>query len=63
MEEQQEIDRVFANFKEDEDVHAVIVGRMLSLSAEEVQAEFAITSDEYHAARKRLERWIDRQID
>ena len=54
---------VFAEFKDDEDVQAVIVGRMLGSSAEEVQAEFAITPDEYHAARKRLERWLDRQID
>ncbi len=63
MEAQQEIDGVFAEFKDDEDVQAVIVGRMLGLSADEVQAQFAITSDEYHAARKRLERWLDRQID
>jgi hypothetical protein len=36
---------------------------MEGLSAEEVQAKFAITADEYHAARKRLERRLDRQID
>lgn len=63
LEAQQEIDRVFAEFKDDEDVHAVIVGRMEGLSADEVQARFAITRDEYHAGRKRLERWLDRQID
>lgn len=63
LEAQQEIDRAFAEFKDDEDVQAVIAGRMKGLSAEEVQAEFAITPDEYHAARKRLERWIDQQID
>jgi len=63
LEAQQEIDHAFAEFKDDEDVQAVIVGRMLGSSAEEVQAEFAITPDEYHAARKRLERWLDRQID
>lgn len=63
VEAQQEIERVFAEFKNDEDVQAVIAGRMQGLTAEEVQAEFAITPDEYHAARKRLERWLDRQID
>jgi len=63
LEAQQEINRVFAEFKDDEDVQAVIVGRMLGLSAEDVQAQFAITPDEYHAGRKRLERWLDRQID
>jgi hypothetical protein len=63
LEAQQEIDSVFAVFKDDEDVQAVIAGRMLGLSAEEVQAQFAITPDEYHAGRKRLERWLDRQID
>lgn len=63
LEAQQEIERVFAEFKDDEDVQAVIVGRMERLTAEEVQAQFAITSIEYHAARKRLERWLDRQID
>jgi len=62
LEAQQEIDRVFAEFKDDEDVQAVIVGRMEGLTAEEVQGAFAITPDEYHAARKRLERWIDRNI-
>jgi DNA-directed RNA polymerase specialized sigma24 family protein len=63
VEAQQEIDRVSAHFKDDQDVQAVIYGRMLSLSADEVQADFAMTKDDYHAARKRLERWIDRQID
>ena len=63
LEAQQQIDRVFAEFKGDEDVQAVIVGRMEGLSAEETQAQFAITSSEYHSARKRLERWLDRQID
>jgi DNA-directed RNA polymerase specialized sigma24 family protein len=63
LEAQQQIDGVFAEFKDDEDVQAVIVGRMEGLTAEEVQGAFAITPDEYHAARKRLERWIDRQID
>ena len=63
LEAQQEIDRVFAEFKHDEDVQAVIVGPMFGSSAEEVPAQFAITPDEYHAARKRLERWLDRQID
>ena len=63
VEAQQEIEQVFVEFRDDEDVQAVIVGRMEGLSAEETQAQFAITEDEYHAARKRLERWINRQID
>ena len=63
LEAQQEIDLVFTEFRDDEDVQAVIVGRMERLSAQEVQGQFALTEDEYNAARKRLERWLSRRID
>lgn len=63
VEAQQLIDEAFAAFADDQDVGAVLMGRMEQLSAEEIQATFAMTEEEYHAARKRLERWLRRKID
>jgi DNA-directed RNA polymerase specialized sigma24 family protein len=51
----------FKHFGDDQDVEAVLVGRMTGQTAEEVQAEFAMTEAEYGSARKRLERWLRAQ--
>ncbi len=63
LEAQQLIDEAFNAFRDDQDVGAILMGRMEKQSAEEVQATFAMTADEYHAARKRLERWLRRKTD
>jgi DNA-directed RNA polymerase specialized sigma24 family protein len=61
LEAGQLVEQAFAAFKGDQDAEAVIMGRMTESSAEEVQAEFGMTVNEYHAARKRFERWLSRQ--
>lgn len=53
--------RAFAELKGDQDLEAVLVGRLEGLTAEEVKASFGLSDETYDAARKRFERWLARQ--
>jgi len=63
--ERQAIDRDIAQsiwnlFKDREDVQTLIVARELGLTAKETQEQFGLTAQQYGAARKHLERTIEK---
>ena len=52
------VDRFESVFADDDEVTAVLIGRLEGLSSEETQREFEMTAKQYAAAQKRLRRAV-----